>query len=292
MSVILRRSAVKIDEPFKKLDVSLTPRDPESQEAQPDVHIHVFYKYSPTKLRFWANPSFFHLIFAMVDVVGLRLYLQNSFYRKPITLYIVHNEKHAFQHEESIFTFSFLSMFILIAAHLAVAVVPFVFRYHQATQVREVSLLRHLLTGFFDALCVFAANAYFGLHDFGTLTTCAFAAFSVSSLCLICEHMSYYSCVLVTKNERALPIVELALPAFLMICALLFAWTGPVARATAIARENPIDTAYVHVFELFGLVLLRNFFFLLQYANMLTYKMLDYTSWLLLCMQLISFALL
>jgi hypothetical protein len=89
MSVILRRSSVKIDEPYSKktsdnVQLSLnasTPRDPESQEAQTDVQIHVFYKYSPTKLRFWMNPSTFHLFFRhyCIETISAKLILQKTY---------------------------------------------------------------------------------------------------------------------------------------------------------------------------------------------------------------------
>jgi hypothetical protein len=270
------------------IDLSIS-RDPEGQQDKHD-RPSVFWHNWPWSYRFYATPSFHHLFYAALTACCFKIYLTNSWYRTPLELYIMHDGKKVFPLTDNIFTFSSFIIISIIGMHLAISIVPFVFNYYQMIHVREVNMVRTTTCGIVDALCVFVCNAHFGLHDIGSLLGCAIAAFSVSLFVLLGEHFSYYNALFVSGHMRALPAIELYSATIFSIALLFGAWLGPLLRALGAYQEQTVETNPVRILEIFISVALRVLIDSMGAANLLTYNIVERSTWLLLVLQVASFA--
>lgn len=298
MSVLLRRSSNKSNDPSPAIQpkrgaplVSLEPRDPEAAQDKIERPT-VFWLNRPWTWRFYSTPSFHHLFYGALTILVYKVYLTNAWYHNPIKLYLIHDGKQIFQCVDNIFTFASVVILGIVAIHLAIAFIPFVFTYYQMVHIREVNFPRALMCGVVDSMSIFVTNAHFGLHDFGSLLGCAFAGFSVSLFVLLGEHFSYYNALFVSQHARALPAIEIYGPTIFSIVTFFFAWLGPLARALGAHIEHTVETDPVRVLEIFACAGVRVLIDALGAANMLTYGVVEKMTWLLLILQLVSFAML
>jgi hypothetical protein len=302
MSVLLRRSAKPSNDPTPPTPkrgqppppiINLNePRDPEAQQDDKAERPTIFYKFWPWNVRFYTTPSFHHLLYGLAVCGIYKMYLMNAWFRTPIKLYIMHDGKQVFQYDDNIFTFSTVVLFSIACLNFAISMVSFVFNYYQAIHIREVNVIRAVVSGTVDALCCFVCNAHFGLHDGGSLLGCAFLACTVSLFALISEHFSYYSALFVSVHQRALPAIETYAGTIFGVVAMLIAWFGPLARALGAHQEGTQETNPTHILEIFATIAFRVLVQAFATANLLSYSVVEKVTWLLIILQLASFAVL
>jgi len=296
MSVLLRRSNKSNEPTFaiqpKRLQQNQEPRDPEAPASDKDDRPRIFYTYWPWHGRFYTSSSFHHFVFGWCIVGIYRLYIKNAFYQAPIKLYIMHDGKQFFPYDDNMFTFSSVIIIGIAAINFAISMVPIVFEYYNMIHIREVNVVRSIVSGLTDAMCCFACNAHFGLHDAGSLFGCAFLAFTVSLFALLSEHFSYYSALFVSGHQRALPAIEVHAGTLFSAASLALSWGGPLARAYGAYKENTIETNPAHILEIFATIHFRVLVQSLAVSNMITYNIAEKITWILIVLELLSFAML